>query len=190
MKVARAWEEEGLLLVFDGYRVSVQVDGKVLWMVAQHCEYILIPLNHTLKNCLNGKFQDFPSGPVVKTPHFQCRRLWVLSLIGSQNPTGHVPWPKILKINGKFYVMYILLQFLKTGGIPWQSNGQNSILSLPRTLARSLVGVLRSHKPCDTAKKKTIIIPKILYEYRIVSLNQDKWHCVGNQSLFQKVQYA
>ena len=38
--------------MFNGYRVSVWIDGKVLVMVAQHCECILMPL----KNCLNGKF--------------------------------------------------------------------------------------------------------------------------------------
>ena len=86
------------LLVFDGDRVSVWVDEKVLLMVAQLCEYILIPLNHTLKNHLNGKFQDFPGGPVVKTPHFQCRGLWVLSWLGTRIRQAMWHGQKFLKL--------------------------------------------------------------------------------------------
>ena len=37
-------------------------------------------------------------------------------------------------------------------GIPWQSSGQDSTLSLQRARVQSLVGELKSHKPCDVAK--------------------------------------
>ena len=37
-------------------------------------------------------------------------------------------------------------------GIPWQSSGQNSTLSLPRARDRSLVGEQRSHKLCGVAQ--------------------------------------
>ena len=39
-------------------------------------------------------------------------------------------------------------------GIPWWSSGYNYTLSLWRAWVQSLVGELKSHKPCDTSKKK------------------------------------
>ena len=39
-------------------------------------------------------------------------------------------------------------------GIPWQSSGWESALSLPRAWVQSLVGELKSHKPRSTAKKE------------------------------------
>ena len=37
--------------------------------------------------------------------------------------------------------------------IPWQSSIKDSMLSLPRVWVPSLVRKLRSHKPCNIAKK-------------------------------------
>ena len=39
-------------------------------------------------------------------------------------------------------------------GIPWQSRGENSVLSLPEPLVQPLVGELRSHKSEGMAKNK------------------------------------
>ena len=39
-------------------------------------------------------------------------------------------------------------------GIPWQSSGSNSALSLSMAWVQPLIPELRSHKPCDVAKKK------------------------------------
>ena len=39
-------------------------------------------------------------------------------------------------------------------GIPWQSTGQDSLLSLPWAQVQFLVKELRSHKPYRVAKKK------------------------------------
>ena len=39
-------------------------------------------------------------------------------------------------------------------GIPWQSGDWDSMLSLPRALAQSLVGELRVHRLCGMAKNK------------------------------------
>ena len=43
-------------------------------------------------------------------------------------------------------------------GIPWQSSGWGSELSQTRPLVQSLVGELRSHKPCGAAKKTDVIL--------------------------------
>ena len=39
-------------------------------------------------------FQDFPSGPVVRTLCFHCRRCQFDPWLASQGPTCHVAWPK------------------------------------------------------------------------------------------------
>ena len=38
---------------------------------------------------------DFPGGPVVKTPHFQCKGHRFDPWSGNQDPTCRVVWPKI-----------------------------------------------------------------------------------------------
>ena len=60
-----------------------------------------------------------------------------------------IPHPFMIKINSPQKV-----GILKKRGIPWRSSGQDSALSLLRAQVQSLVGELRSHKPCSTAKKK------------------------------------
>ena len=46
------------------------------------------------------------------------------------------------------------IQEIFTEGIPWQSSGQDSMLSLLKAWVQSLVRELRSHKPCSKVKKK------------------------------------
>ena len=41
-------------------------------------------------------------------------------------------------------------------GVPWWSSGWDSVLLLLRTLVQSLVGELRSNKPCGMAKKEAV----------------------------------
>ena len=41
-------------------------------------------------------------------------------------------------------------------GVPWWSSGWDSVLLLLRTLVQSLVGDLRSNKPCGMAKKAAV----------------------------------
>ena len=36
----------------------------------------------------------FPGGTVVKTPHFQSKRVWIQSLVGEQGPTCQAAQPK------------------------------------------------------------------------------------------------
>ena len=77
---------------------------------------------------------------------------------------------------------------LKSLAIPWQSSGQNSMLSLQRALVQSLVQSsstssiqvrkLRSHKPCKKKKK-------------IMKVHSDGYinirSCTGNQAVDSKV---
>ena len=53
-----------------------------------------------------NKCWDFPGGPLVKTPCFQCRRHGFDPCSGSEHPACHVVWPeekKIIETSGKIF---------------------------------------------------------------------------------------
>ena len=56
------------------------------------------------KDLNTSRKEDFPGGPVVKTPCSQHRGPWVRSLVG-EDPACHVAWPKkrkgAMQISGK-----------------------------------------------------------------------------------------
>ena len=49
--------------------------------------------------------------------------------------------------------LFVHLNF-SVQGIPWQTSGWDSVLSLPRAMIQSLAGELRSHKPPMVLPKK------------------------------------
>ena len=51
---------------------------------------------HSSQCPLMHKFltRDLPGGTVVKTPHFQSKRVWIQSLVGEQGPTCQAAQPK------------------------------------------------------------------------------------------------
>ena len=53
-------------------------------------EYVQSAVGHAFRNSL----QDFPGGPVVKTPCFHCRGHGFDPWLGKQDPTCHVSGPK------------------------------------------------------------------------------------------------
>ena len=52
---------------------------------------------HLLRNnhrSIRDIWQNFPGGPVIKTPSFHCRRFRLDPWLGNYNPACHVAWPK------------------------------------------------------------------------------------------------
>ena len=61
---------------------------------------------------------DFPSGPVVKTPHFHCRRHRFNPWLGNEDPTCCAMWPKKKKRRRDLYGRKVLTFFTgKAAGV-------------------------------------------------------------------------